>query len=245
MNKFVFLIMAVLTSVCCLNARGHRSSDCYKIPDKPVAIPIVELSNESLELYLNRQLIPLLMQEKKSVKEEHRIYIDFVDKTPPGEEYIKITCIAGEVVPVRLSDLTKSPEDYIKNLGVLRTPDVSIFVSDNIDSKWLNKTGFKTKPLQWCPSVTDLVSFNDAQIDIYIILSESGIVVEHIEKWEIFTDKKPWAYIPLKYMERSRPSERITLDEREECKKQKARYSPRDTLRLLEIPELDQLQKKR
>ena len=33
--------------------------------------------------------------------------------------------------------------------------------------------------------------------------------------------------------------------EREARKKQKARYSPRDTLRLLEIPELDQLQKKR
>lgn len=32
--------------------------------------------------------------------------------------------------------------------------------------------------------------------------------------------------------------------EREERKKQKARCSPRDTLRLLEIPELDQLQKK-
>lgn len=242
MNKFVFLIMAVLTSVCCLNAKGYRSSDCYNIPDKPVEIPIVELSNESLEFYINRQLIPLLVQEKKLAGEEHRIYVDFINRTPSGEEYIKVTCIAGEVVPVRLSDLTKSPEDYIKTLGVLQNSDVSIFVSDNIDSKWLIKTGFKTKPLQWTPSVTDLLTSNDAQIDIYIILSESGIVVEHIEKWEIFKNKEPSAYIPLKYVERSCPPDRITLEERKERKKQ---YSPCDTLSLPDIPELDQLQKKR
>lgn len=240
MNKFVSLITVLLISIICLNAKGRRSSDCYKIPDKPVEIPIVKLSNEPLELYLNRQLIPLLMQEKKSVKEEHRIYIDFVDKTPSGKEFIKITCIAGEVVPVRLTDLTKSPVDYIKSLGVLQNPDVSIFVSDIIDSKWLIKTGLKTKPLQWCPSITDLVSLNDAQIDIYIILSESGIVVDHIENWEIFTDKKPWAYIPLKYLERSYPPAIIDCIIIKEAKPD----SPRDTLRILDIPKLDQLQKK-
>lgn len=205
MNKTVFLIIAVLTSVFCLNAKGHRLSDRYTIPDKPIEIPIVKLNNELLEFYINRQLVPLLAQEKKLTGEEHRIYIDFVDRTPSGEECIKITCIAGEIVPVKLSDLTKSHEDCLKTLGILQNPEVSVFVSDNIGSKWLTKTGSKTKPMQWTPSVRDLMTLNDAQIDIYIILSEKEIVVEHIEKWEIFNNKEPWAYIPLKYMKGSCP----------------------------------------
>lgn len=194
---FSLMVVVQLPLIAC----NHPHKRYYSIPQNPVELPISDLNNEYLVMYLDRQLIPMLANERNAKGTENRIYLNFVDKAENGAETVVVTCIVGDLYP----NLCQDYGDSMNGFSVLKDKPVEVFVSDTIHSKWVKYTGKKTTPMQWKVTVTDLLTINDAQIDITLIVSDDEITIKDIEKWELFQDKQPWTLIPLKPIKASVP----------------------------------------
>lgn len=167
MKRLVLLVLVISAtfSAFCQGRYGSYSIDkdgtaVHHIPDKPVSLARIKITDNKVNEYLMETLLPLIARADSSINVKDEIYITFRYDSITETEKIIFSIFPLRDAPLFVY-LTQGTEMEYENFGVIDNPYMPVYSITFEDINFINPTREETGPMQWNVRMKRF-EFNDA-----------------------------------------------------------------------------------